>query len=88
MLFYDSFCIYPCNFYVQFREKIKLSVSVSDNTNYPVFSQIQSLLLNQYQQLFLIDITQPIVLYYSIIIIIVSMVHVPPSNREHVEADK
>ena len=30
MLFYDSFCIYPCNCYVQFREKIKLSVSVSD----------------------------------------------------------
>ena len=30
MLFYDSFCIYPCNCYVQFREKIKLSVSVSE----------------------------------------------------------
>jgi len=29
MLFYDSFCIYPCNCYVLFREKIKLSVSVS-----------------------------------------------------------
>jgi len=28
MLFYDSFCIYPCNCYVQFRGKIKLSVSV------------------------------------------------------------
>ena len=28
MLFYDSFCIYPCKCYVQFREKIKLSVSL------------------------------------------------------------
>ena len=28
MLFYDSFCIYPCKCYVQFRDKIKLSVSV------------------------------------------------------------
>jgi len=29
MLLYDSFFIYPCNCYVQFREKIKLYVSVS-----------------------------------------------------------
>ena len=33
MLFYDSFCIYPCKCYVQFRGKIKLSVSVSDYHN-------------------------------------------------------
>jgi len=30
MLFYDSFCIYHCNCYVHFWEKIKLFVSVSD----------------------------------------------------------
>ena len=29
MLFYHLFCIYPCSCYVQFREEIKLSVSVS-----------------------------------------------------------
>jgi len=55
MLFYDSFCIYPCNCYVHFWEKIKLFVSVSVSDKITARKQTQTTLQLYFDNIYMVN---------------------------------